>query len=154
MVDGFDGYEMADGEEGTRWVPLTHAQAGWECLRIKGPGDLDEGEARAVGLHVARGYLERYGYAVSDGSPKDCDLLAYKDGTEVMVRVRARAGEEGDPQSVVSEGALMEMRRAALARAMRSDGRLSLRHDALGVVIVSKGRAQVHHFIGVCEWEG
>ena len=139
--------------ESAHWVPLSQAEAGWEGLRVREPRDLEGEDLAIVGVRIVRGYLEKFGYEVAEGTPGDCDLVALDSDTTVMVRVRTWA-VEGDPQSVISEGSLDDMRAPALARTLRSRGRLSLRHDALSLVVAAKGRAQACHFVGVCEWKG
>lgn len=108
-------------------------------------------EPASVGVALARTYLETYGYILSDSAPSGFDIAARDGATEVMAKVRVFAkpfdvDELGELSS--SEG----LRRAALAHIAKTLPD-SARVDLIGVALSDGGRAQIHHLIGVCEWE-
>lgn len=107
--------------------------------------------ATSIGLTLAKTYLEARGYALSDSAPSGFDIAARDGGTEVMAKVCVFA-EPFDTNELDELFSSKGLRRAALAHIAEALP-ASARVDLIGVALGDGGRAQIHHLVGVCEWE-
>lgn len=105
----------------------------------------------SIGLTLARTYLEARGCALSDSAPSGFDIAARDGGTEVLAKVRIFA-EPFDVEELDVLSSSEGLRRAALAHIAETLPD-SARVDLIGVALGDGGRAQIHHLVGVCEWE-
>lgn len=105
----------------------------------------------SIGLTLARTYLEARGYALSDSAPSGFDIAARDGGTEVMAKVHVFA-EPFDADELDELFGSEGLRRAALAHIAETLPS-SARVDLIGIAWGDGGRAQIHHLVGVCEWE-
>ena len=114
------------------------------------------------GNRVVEGYFQKYGIGViSKGVPlvdHRADFLCREGGTYVLVMVYTvvDAGAVVDaPNDAMADGRLADYRETALEFAMGFEGDVDMRLDVFSVNVLTERRtAQVHHFIGVCSWEG
>ena len=124
------------------------AKSAAECLTLS---DTPGKKPTSIGLTLARTYLEARGYTLSDSAPNGFDIAARDGGTEVMVKVCIFA-EPFDADELDELFCSKGLRRAALAHIAETlPG--SARVDLIGVALGDGGRAQIHHLVGVCEWE-
>ena len=111
-----------------------------------------------LGEHIAARYLKRWGYTILERNYRteygEADIVCTKDDTIVLVEVKTRLGADALPEEAVTAQKIRKYRKITLSYTMSHEWFDSVRLDALAINIVKPRRAQVHHFMGVCEWEG
>ena len=111
-----------------------------------------------LGEHIAARYLKRWGYTILERNYRteygEADIVCTKDDTIVLVEVKTRLGADALPEEAVTAQKIRKYRKITLSYTMGHEWFDSVRLDVLAINIVKPRRAQVHHFMGVCEWEG
>ncbi len=111
-----------------------------------------------LGEHIAARYLRMYDYKILERNYRcgqgEADIICTKDDSVVLVEVKTRLGGEARPEEAVDASKLRRYKRITLQYLMSHEWFESVRLDVLAVNIVEEHRAQVHHFMGVCAWEG
>ena len=111
-----------------------------------------------LGEHIAARYLRMYDYKILERNYRcgqgEADIICTKDDSVILVEVKTRLGGEARPEEAVDASKLRRYKRITLQYLMSHEWFESVRLDVVAVNIVEEHRAQVHHFMGVCAWEG
>ncbi len=111
-----------------------------------------------LGEHIAARYLRMYDYKILERNYRchqgEADIICTKDDSIVLVEVKTRLGADAHPEDAVNASKLLRYKRITLEYLMSHEWFENVRLDVLAVNIVEAHRAQVHHFVGVCAWEG
>ena len=111
-----------------------------------------------LGEHIAARYLRMYDYKILERNYRcgqgEADIICTKDDSVVLVEVKTRLGADACPEDAVNAPKIRRYKRITLDYLMSHEWFESVRLDVLAVNIVEEHRAQVHHFMGVCAWEG
>ncbi len=120
---------------------------------IRDPHQLGE-----LGEHIAARYLRMYDYKILERNYRcgqgEADIICTKDDSVVLVEVKTRLGAQARPEDAVDASKLRRYKRITLDYLASHEWFESVRLDVIAVNIVEEHRAQVHHFMGVCAWEG
>lgn len=164
-----DAQAVTQAQEGLagRWARLGEGVFDPDALDpeiLDEEGDLgrfdvhDPHQLGELGERLAARYLRGYGYTVLERNYRcefgEADLICAKDDCVVLVEVKTRLGGEAMPEEAVTAQKLKRYRKITLAYLMSHEWFDSVRLDVLAINIAKPRRAQVHHFMGVCEWEG
>lgn len=167
MEAGASDDRVAQAQEclSDRWF-----EAGATTIVCEGPDLLDEEgdlgrydvhdphQLGELGEHIAARYLKRWGYTILERNYRteygEADIVCTKDDTVVLVEVKTRLGADALPEEAVTAQKIRKYRKITLSYTMGHEWFDSVRLDVLAINIVKPRRAQVHHFMGVCEWEG
>ena len=110
------------------------------------------------GEEIAAQYLQERGYTLLDRNYRtvfgEADIV-FRDGDEVvLVEVKTRLGLGASPEEAVDERKTRRYRNITLAYLGANAWADRVRFDVVAVNVVTLQDAVVHHFAGVCRWEG
>lgn len=110
------------------------------------------------GEEIATQYLQGRGYTLLERNYRtvfgEADIV-FRDGDEVvLVEVKTRLGLEARPEEAVDERKTRRYRNITLAYLGANAWADRVRFDVVAVNVVTPEDAVVHHFAGVCLWEG
>ena len=147
-----------------RWIETGSSTLECDDGEFDEEGDLgrydihDPHQLGKLGEHIAARYLRRWGYKILERNYRtaagEADLVCVKDDTVVLVEVKTRLGADALPEDAITAEKIRKYRRITLDYLRTHEWFESVRLDALAINIVRPRRAQVHHFMGICEWEG
>ena len=147
-----------------RWIETGSSTLECDDGEFDEEGDLgrydihDPHQLGKLGEHIAARYLRRWGYRILERNYRtaagEADLVCVKDDTVVLVEVKTRLGADALPEDAITAEKIRKYRRITLDYLRTHEWFESVRLDALAINIVRPRRAQVHHFMGICEWEG
>lgn len=147
-----------------RWIETGSSTLECDDGEFDEEGDLgrydihDPHQLGKLGEHIAARYLRRWGYKILERNYRtaagEADLVCVKDDTVVLVEVKTRLGVDALPEDAITAEKIRKYRRITLDYLRTHEWFESVRLDALAINIVRPRRAQVHHFMGICEWEG
>ena len=111
-----------------------------------------------LGEHIAARYLRMYDYKILERNYRcehgEADIICTRDDSVVLVEVKTRLGSQALPEEAVTVNKLRRYRRITLDYLVSHEWFENVRLDVIAVNIVEDHLAQVHHFMGVCTWEG
>ena len=166
-IGGDDAVAQAQESLGACWHE--GGRAVFTCPQDEGDeldedGDLgrfdihDPHQLGELGEHIAARYLRMYDYKILERNYRcgqgEADIICTKDDSVILVEVKTRLGGEARPEEAVDASKLRRYKRITLQYLMSHEWFESVRLDVVAVNIVEEHRAQVHHFMGVCAWEG
>ena len=147
-----------------RWIETGSSTLECDDGEFDEEGDLgrydihDPHQLGKLGEHIAARYLRRWGYKILERNYRtaagEADLVCVKDDTVVLVEVKTRLGADALPEDAITAEKIRKYRRITLDYLRTHEWFESVRLDAPAINIVRPRRAQVHHFMGICEWEG
>ena len=147
-----------------RWIETGSSTLECDDGEFDEEGDLgrydihDPHQLGKLGEHIAARYLRRWGYKILERNYRtaagEADLVCVKEDTVVLVEVKTRLGADALPEDAITAEKIRKYRRITLDYLRTHEWFESVRLDALAINIVRPRRAQVHHFMGICEWEG
>ena len=147
-----------------RWIETGSSTLECDDGEFDEEGDLgrydihDPHQLGKLGEHIAARYLRRWGYKILERNYRtaagEADLVCVKDDIVVLVEVKTRLGADALPEDAITAEKIRKYRRITLDYLRTHEWFESVRLDALAINIVRPRRAQVHHFMGICEWEG
>lgn len=110
------------------------------------------------GEALAARYMEARGYAVCEKNYRtlygEADIVCRRNGETVLVEVKTRLGSQAFPEESVTPQKLRRYRRMTLDYLGRESSEEYVRFDVIALNVVDPHTARLHHYAGLCSWEG
>lgn len=120
---------------------------------IHNPAQLGQlGEELAARYMESRGYtIEARNYRTAYG---EADIICRNGDETVLVEVKTRLGAHACPEEAVTDEKVNRYRNITIDYLARRAATPYVRFDVIALNVVGPHAARVHHFVGVCSWEG
>lgn len=111
-----------------------------------------------LGEELASRYLESGGYTIEERNYRtshgEADIVCHRGDETVLVEVKTRLGAHARPEEAVTHEKIRRYRNIMLDYLTREESESQVRFDVIALNVVGAHAARVHHFVGVCSWEG
>ena len=111
-----------------------------------------------LGEELAARYMESSGYAVQERNYRtphgEADIICRNGDETVLIEVKTRLGAHARPEEAVTHEKIRRYRNITLDYLARPESTPYVRFDVIALNVVGAHAARVHHFVGVCSWEG
>lgn len=142
------GEECEEGEP--RWADRPLAA---DAFDLHNPAQLGK-----LGEELASRYLESSGYAIEERNYRtshgEADIVCRRGEETVLVEVKTRLGAHACPEEAVTHEKIRRYRNITLDYLAREESECQVRFDVIALNVIGAHTARVHHFVGVCSWEG
>lgn len=143
-----DGALPFGGEEGAPEETLDMGS-----FDVRNPAQLGQ-----LGEELAARYMESRGYVIEARNYRtpygEADIICRNGDETVLVEVKTRLGAHACPEEAVTDEKIKRYRNITIDYLARRAATPCVRFDVIALNVVGPHTARVHHFVGVCSWEG